>query len=407
MTSASYQRTSATSAVSPSIFDTLIDRRAGDSAKWGNYAEDVLPLWVADMDFASPQPILDALHARVDQGDFGYGRDPQHLREIIRTRMADRYGWTIAPEDLVFLPGLVCGLNVVTRAVGGPHSGVVVNTPVYPPFLSAPVNQDRALHTADLAVNTRRDAQGRAYLHYELDLDALDAAAWPDTKLFILCNPHNPVGRAYTPHELAQLADFAVRHDLTICSDEIHCDLLLDGTTHTPIAALSPEIAHRTVTLIAPSKTFNVPGLGCSIAIIPNVDLRQRVERAMSGIVPHVNLLGYVAAIAAYTACDDWLVALRQYLTANRDLAFDFVTANLPQVSLTHPEATYLTWLDFRTLGVDNPYRFFLVTGRLAFGDGAPFGCGGAGFFRLNFGCPRATLQLALERMAEAVARVA
>jgi cystathionine beta-lyase len=395
-----------TDAALRSIFDTMPDRRAAGSAKWGNFDEDVLPLWVADMDFASPQPIVDALHARVATGEFGYGHEPQRLREVICARMADRYGWDVAPEALIFLPGLVSGLNVVNRAVGGRGSGVVVNTPVYGPFLSAPVNQERALYTADLAANTRYDAQGRAYLHYELDIDALDAAAWPGTRLFILCNPHNPVGRAYTPDELSLLAEFAARHDLVICSDEIHCDLLLDGATHTPIAALSPEIARRTVTLMAPSKTYNMPGLGCSIAIIPDAELRKRVEKAMAGIVPHVNVLGYAATMAAYEQCDGWLTELRQYLTGNRDLVFDFVTANLPQIGLTRPEATYLAWLDFRSLGVDSPYRYFLEEARLAFGDGKFFGDSGEGFIRLNFGCPRATLQQALERMADAVARV-
>ena len=396
------------SPISPEIFDTVINMRvAGDSAKWGYFGDDVLPLWVADMDFVSPQPILDALHNRVSHGLFGYSSDPKHLRELIVARMADRYAWAIEPEDIVFLPGLVSGLNVVCRAIGAPGSGALINTPVYGPFLSAPTNQDRVVQAADMAVSTRHDAQGRPYLYYEPDMDVFEAAVQPNSELFILCNPHNPVGRAFTLDELGQLAEFSARHDLVICSDEIHSDLLLGGTVHTPIASLSPEVAKRTVTLIAPSKTFNVPGLGCSMAIIPDADLRKRTERAMAGIVPHVNIMGYAAATAAYEQCDNWLVALRQYLTANRDFVVDFMQANLPQIGVTSPEATYLAWLDCRSLGVENPQKYFLETARLAFNDGAGFGKPGEGFIRLNFGCPRATLETALTRMADAVAAVA
>jgi cystathionine beta-lyase len=385
-------------------FDEFVERRGSDSGKWSYYDEDVLPLWVADMDVVSPKPVLDALHRRIDHGVFGYGCDPVGLREVIRARFARLYAWEINSEDIVFLPGLVCGLNVVTRATGDPGSSVLVNTPVYPPFLSAPVNQDRVTITADLAATTRHASDGRPYLHYEIDFDALEAAVTPDTRLFILCNPHNPVGRAYTPAELAQIAEFCARHDLLICSDEIHCDLLLAGSKHYPIAGLAPEVAARTVTLMAPSKTYNLPGLGCSMAIVPNSELRRKLERSAAGIVPHVNVLGLVAAEAAYAEGDAWLAGLLTHLTTNRNLLFDFVRARLPQLGITVPEATYLAWLDFRSLELEDPYRFLLREAKVALGNGKSFGDAGAGFLRLNFGCCRATLLQGLEKIEAALA---
>jgi cystathionine beta-lyase len=384
-------------------FDQVVERRGSDSNKWCRYGDEVLPLWVADMDFASPPAIQEALHERIHHGVFGYCNDPETLRAVFCERLESFYGWKIEPEHLVFLPGLVCGLNAVTRAIGTPGDGVLVNTPVYQPFLSAPGNHNRELHAGDLRL-TRR---ARGEIYYELDLDALEQAIRPNTRLFLLCNPHNPVGRAYTRQELSDLAELCLRHDLVICSDEIHNELLHGDTTHTPIATLSPEIADRTITLMAPSKTFNIPGLGCSMAIVTNPDLRRSLERAMAGIVPHVNVLGYVAAIAAYRDSTDWMLALRDYLTANRDFAVQFLAERLPQLRYTVPEATYLLWIDCRDAGIPgNPFQFFLEEARVALNEGSGYGEAGTGFVRLNFGCPRATLRQALEQMEEALARI-
>ncbi len=314
-------------------------------------------------------------------------------------RMARLYHWAIQPQDIVFLPGLVAGLNVVARAVGEPGSGALVNTPVYGPFLTAPVNQGRGLHVAPLTYS----AQGKQ-LYYTVDLDACGQAIDPQTKLFILCNPHNPVGRAYARAELLAMAEFCVRHDLVICADEIHCDLLLDGARHIPMASLAPEIGQRTITLMAPSKTFNIPGLGASFAIIQNPELRKQVTAAAAGIVPHLNILGMVAAEAAYAHCDDWLQTLLAYLTANRDYAVGFVEQHLPGLRVTNPEATYLLWLDCREAGIDGtPSDFFLKQARVAVNDGKWFGQGGEGFVRLNFGCPRSVLHEGLEQMKMAL----
>jgi cystathionine beta-lyase len=242
-------------------------------------------------------------------------------------------------------------------------------------------------------------------LRYTLDEAAFEAAIQANTRLFILCNPHNPVGRAFTRHELTRMAEISLRHDLVICSDEIHCDLLLDGTQHIPLASLDAEIGQHCITLLAPSKTYNLPGLGCSMAIIQNPDLRKRFQKAAAGIVPHVNLLGYVAAIAAYAECEDWLDALRLYLTANRDFAVDFLRTHLPNIPTTIPEATYLLWLDCREAGIEGkPQTFFLEQAKVALNDGAWFGQEGEGFVRLNFGCTRATLTQGLEQLRNALA---
>jgi cystathionine beta-lyase len=355
-------------------------------------------MWVADMDFASPQPIIDALARRIAHGVFGYGLEPQSLKQTLVERMLRLYRWEIRPEDILFLPGLVSGLNVVSRAIGEPGDGVLINTPVYGPFLTAPANQQRTLQSAPL-----RARQIGRRLHYELNMEGLAEAIQPQTKLFLLCNPHNPVGRAYTSEELSEIAAFCEAHDLVICSDEIHCDLLLDDAHHIPIASLAPEIAQRTITLMAPSKTFNIPGLGASFAIIQNSALRKRVEKAMAGIVPHVNILGMVAAEAAYTQCDPWLEALRSYLTANRNVAVAFIEQHLPGARFTCPEATYLLWVDLRAVVDGKPADFLLRKAKLAVNDGAWFGEGGEGFVRLNFGCPRRILEEGLQRMAAAL----
>jgi cystathionine beta-lyase len=379
-------------------FDEIINRRESDSAKWRWYSPDALPMWVADMDFVSPEPVLRALRERVDHGVFGYPLPPAELAEVICQRMADRYGWIVTPAEIVYLPGLVSGVNAVCRAAGQPGDSVLVQTPVYPPFLSAPANHGQTLITAPLTEVTN----GRT-ISYQIDFEAFEAAITPATRLFILCNPHNPIGRGYTRAELTEMAAICLRHNVLFCSDEIHSDLLLGDTHHIPTAALSPEIAQHTITLLAPSKTYNVPGLGCSIAIIQNKALRQRVEKAAMGIVPHVNVLGYVAALAAYRDGDDWLTQLLAYLTANRDYMVGFISRELPGIRTTVPEATYLAWLDCREAGLDNPHKFFLNHAKVAMNNGADFGPGGEGFVRLNFGCPRSILEQGLHQLKEAL----
>ncbi len=376
-------------------FDRIIDRRGSDSIKWRAYG-DVLPLWVADMDFTAPDAVIAALRARVDHGVFGYAGEPPALREVLTAWLARRFGWRVAPEAFVFVPGVVTGFNVACRATARPGEGVLVQTPVYPPMLQVTANFGLRQDEMTLTQGTG----GR----YTVDLDAFDAALAEDTRTFLLCSPHNPTGRVFTPDELAAMAEICLRHDVVICSDEIHGDLVLDGSRHLPIASLAPEIGRRTITLMAPSKTFNIPGLGFSLAVIEDPALRASFTAAAKDIVPHINALGYVAALAAYTEGEPWLDACLRYLTANRDYLDDFVHARLSGISMARPEATYLAWLDCRAAALpQGPYKFFLERAGVALNDGATFGRGGEGFVRLNFGCPRATLMEAMERMAAAV----
>ncbi len=380
-------------------WDQLIDRRNTGSMKWGNYEQDVIPMWVADMDFRSPEPVIQALHERVEHGVFGYTAPPAELAAVICERLARLYRWNVTPEQIVYFPGVVSTLNVICRAFGQPGDGVLVQVPVYPPFLSAPLNHGLILQTAELTPRVREHT-----LCYETDYDAFEAAITPQTRLFILCHPHNPIGRELEPAQLAQLAEICLRHNVLFVSDEIHGDLMLGGKQHIPPASLAPEIAERCITLMAPSKTFNLPGLGCSFAVVPQPEWRQRLARASEGIIPLINALGFTAALAAYREGGDWLAALLEYLTANRDFMVNYISDHLPSLRTTVPEATYLAWLDCRDAGLpSSPYEFFLQKARVALSDGAAFGPGGQGFVRLNFGCPRAQLAEALERMARAM----
>ena len=373
-------------------FDSPIDRRQTNSMKWDKYGDrDVIPLWVADMDFRSPPSVIDALSRHAAHGVFGYPTVPPALVDVIQSRLDENYGWKVNEQWLVWIPGLVTGLNIACRAAGDDHEDVMTAVPVYPPFLKAPEYSGRHLVTVPLALTGGR---------WEFDLDRIDSAIGPSTRLFILCNPHNPVGRVYNRDELAALAGLCEKHDLIVCADEIHCDLILDvDKRHIPFAMLSPEVADRTITLMAPSKTYNIPGLGCSFAVISNPRLRQRFKVAMRGIVPMVNAMGFTAAQAAYRDGGEWLSALLSYLRRSRDMVAAAID-QMPAVSAAHVEATYLTWIDMRETNVKDPAAFFEAAG-VGLSDGREFG--GPGYVRLNFGCPHALLQHGLERMRGAL----
>lgn len=382
-----------------SPFDIPIDRRGSDSIKWGKYADrDVLPLWVADMDFAAPPPVIEALQQRLAHGVFGYGAPPASLTESVLTHLQSEYSWAIDSEWIVWLPGLVSGLNISCRAVDG---DVLTATPIYPPFLSAPQLSGRSLHTVDLACADGRWQWDKNALQMALTTPQGKPSHEKKTGLFLLCHPHNPVGRCWNREELLDLADFAERNELVVCSDEIHCGLILDADKrHIPFASLSPESARRSITLMAPSKTFNIPGLGCAFAVIPDATLRRRFLRAMDGIVPHVNVLGLAACEAAYRDCGDWQHELITYLRGNRD-AVETAVNRLSGIKMSHVEATYLAWLDVRELGLANPHAHFEAHG-IGLSEGRDFGA--PGWLRLNFGCPRSTLDQAIHRLQAAVA---
>jgi cystathionine beta-lyase len=379
-------------------FDQYIERRGTECYKWDACEEGVLPLPVADMDFVSPEPVVRALHERVDHRIFGYTSPPQALYEVLQARLEALYGWAVDVEDILFLPGVVVGFNLACHALGQPGDGVLVQPPVYYPFLTAPGNAGRVLQSAQVALQGDR---------YEIDFDAFEAAITERTRTFMLCNPHNPVGRVYRRDELARLAEICLRHDVAICSDEIHCDLLFSGHRHYPIAALAPEIAQRTITLMAPSKTFNVPGLHCAFAVIQNPELRKKYRAATGGLVSGVNVLGYTAALAAYQEGQEWLDQVLAYLEANRDYLRGYVGQHMPRVKMIVPQGTYLAWLDCRQAGIEGkPGEFFLREACVALSEGRGFGPGGEGFVRLNFACPRSILTQALQRMREAVDRL-
>lgn len=378
-------------------FDTQIERRGTDSQKWQKYqGRDILPLWVADMDFKSPPAVIDMLHKRVDHGIFGYSRPVASTIEATVRYFQSRYGWTIDPSWLVWLPGLVVGLNVTAQAFAEAGDEVLCLTPVYPPFMTAPKNSGRVAKTVPMLLD-------RAARRWEIDWEALEKAVTPRTKLFFLCNPHNPLGRVFRRQELERLAQFCLRHKLVLCSDEIHCDLILDELPHIPSATLGAEIASRAVTLMAPSKTYNVPGFGTSLAIIPNPELRARFVKATAGIVAEVNCLGYFACEAAFRDGEPWRQALLAYLRGNRDRLFETLAAELPQLEVEAPlEATYLAWINVSRLGLSDPVGHFETHG-VGLSEGVYFGAKPGTYVRMNLGCPRATLDEALARMKRAV----
>jgi cystathionine beta-lyase len=377
-------------------FDQIIDRQKSDSVKWRLYDPDVLPLWVADMDFLSPPAVIDALQQRVAHGVFGYELYPENLCEIISEWLWDKYQWRVSPKSILLLQGVVTGFNLACRAFAAAGDHVLMQTPVYPPILHAPQNHDLLRNEMELI----RQPDGQ----YAIDFDRFEQTINQRTRLFILCNPQNPTGRVFRRDELLQMAETCLRRNVIICSDEIHCDLVYSGNRHIPIASLDPAISARTITLMAPSKTFNIAGLGCSFAIIEDPELRQQFQASRKDLINAGNLLGFVAARAAYQDGRPWLDELLQYLESNRDYLFNFIGRQLPEIKMTKPEGTYLAWLDCRQLNLDTtPQQFFLEKARVALNNGADFGNGGDGFVRLNFGCPRSILQDALKRMEAAL----
>jgi len=380
-------------------FEHVPQRLNTDSQKWQKYAgRDILPLWVADMDFKSSPAIVAALQHRVAEGIYGYARPVASTVDAFVSAMAEHYGWTIDPTWIVWLPGLVAGLNLTAQAYAEPGEEVLTLTPVYPPFISGPKNSGRISTQVPLRLVAHR---------WEIDWVALERAVTPSTKLFFLCNPHNPIGRVWRRPELERLGEFCIRHNLILCSDEIHCGLILDDLPHIPAAALGTAIAQRTITLMAPSKTYNVPGLGTSMAIIPDATLRAKFVRASAGIMAEVNALGFTACEAAYRDSEPWRQALLQTLRSNRDLILDFVARELPGITIEAPiEATYLAWLNVAALNLADPIAHFEQHG-VGLSEGSFFGEPRGTHVRLNFGCPSVTLREALQRMKRAVAAIA
>ncbi|MEC8916698.1 MAG: PatB family C-S lyase [Pseudomonadota bacterium] len=381
-------------------FATRIDRRQHATKKWLQYDEDVLPLWVADMDFRSPPAVISALESRVAHGVFGYGDVSAALKQTLCDWSRDHYDWQIEKTWQLWVPGVVPALNLAAMAFSEPGQGVLTATPIYPPFLSVARNTGREAQTFALAEPA---APGEPW---RLDLEALEAAIQPNTRVLLWCHPHNPTGRVWNAEELKGLAELAVRHDLIVVSDELHCDLILDpSVSHRPLGQLCPELEDRLITLWAPSKTFNIAGLSSACAIIADDDLRQRFQSAAAGLLPSVNVLGLSASQAAYAECEAWRQALLGELRDNLALVEAHVS-RWPNVTLSTPEATYLAWLDLRRSALaESPQQRLLEEARVALSDGADFGW--PGFVRLNFGMPRSWLEEALLRLDRLLAEPA
>lgn len=374
-------------------FDRVIDRRGTASTKWDKYRDrDVLPFWVADMDFAMAPFIAEAVAQRLRHPVLGYTRTPPSLDAAFIEWLQRLYRWRVPESALVWLPGVVTGFNLAARAAAAPGDGtVVIPTPVYYPFLDVPGHAGLDA----LPVPLVRDGE-----RWVMDFDALECSVKPHCRLLLLANPQNPTGRVYTRAELTALAEFCLRHDLVLCSDEIHCQLVLDeDARHVPVASLGTEIATRTISLYAATKTYNIPGLSCGVAVIPDAGLRRRFKAARAGLVPNVGPLELAAAEAAFTDSGPWVPALLDYLRGNHQRL-----AAVAGARMTPVQATCLAWLDVRDLGEANPGQYFERYG-LGLSDGAAFGA--PGFVRFNFGCARAVLEQGLERLSRALAGAA
>jgi cystathionine beta-lyase len=375
-------------------FTTCPDRHGTGSLKWERYpGRDVLPMWVADMDFKSAPEIIAALEERAAHGVFGYTIPPKSTVEATIAYLADKHGCTATAEQIVWFPGLVPALNVACRAFVQPGEEVLTCTPVYPPFLTAPDFAGVGLRTVELVENDGV---------WDIDFDGLENAVTARTKLFILCNPHNPVGRAFPETTIARLAEFCRRHNLVLISDEIHCDLVLDDIPHTSGLKFAGPDGPPVVAMFAPSKTFNLAGLACAFLVIPDSATRRTFQRAARGLITEVNAFGYAGCETALRHGWPWRDQLLDVLRANRDHLENFVASSLPGIRTWHVEATYLAWLDARQLALPKAAKFFEDHG-VGLSDGVPFGAP-QGFLRLNFGCPQTQLDTALNRMAEAVA---
>ncbi|WP_249676171.1 MalY/PatB family protein [Pseudomonas abieticivorans] len=375
--------------------DTVIDRHATASTKWSRYPADVLPMWVADMDFAVAPNIIRALQQRLEHPLLGYSVAQDELRETLVAELWQQYAWRIKPEDLVFLPGVEGGVNMALNGLLPAGSGVAVQTPNYRPLLNAPGHWNMPRIELPFKV----DAKGE----YPTDIAALNEALGQAAAL-ILSNPHNPLGKVFERAELQAIGDACVANDALIISDEIHAKILFDGRTHIPMASLSDDIAQRTITLMSATKAYNIAGVKTAFAVVQNAALRHRFNTARLGLVDSVSPFGLVATQAAYQGSAEWLAQVIDYLQANRDYLADFVATRLPGVSMTLPQGTYLAWLDCSQLGLQDPYRFFLDEAKVGLSAGPDFDDHAAKqFVRLNFGCPRALLEEGLVRMEKAL----
>ena len=370
-------------------FDELIDRTNTDSYKWDKYKDrDIIPLWVADMDFKAAPPILKVLEEVTKQGVIGYWQAPNELAEVIVKRLEERHHWKIEKEWIVYLPGLVPGLTLSCMVVGNDGDEIITTVPVYGPFMKAPQAAKKKLVKVQMKLENNR---------WTFDFDAIRAAITPRTRMFMLCNPYNPAGTVFSKKELQMLSDICIEHQIIICSDEIHCDLILDESKkHISIATLGKETENQTITLLSPSKTFNIAGLGCSFAVIPNNEIRTKFTNLKYIVEPMPSAYAYQAALSAYRDCDEWHEQLLAYLRKNHDYVLQEMNA-IKGFSMTPLESTYLAWIDTRDSGNDN-IAVVLENAGVGVSEGGFF-FDGKGFIRLNFGTQMRRLEAAIWRM--------
>jgi cystathionine beta-lyase len=367
--------------------------------KWTWYPKDVLPMWVADMDLMTPPQILNALHKQVEHGVLGYELPSRPLYEVVAARMKKLYDWTVDPEAIAYIPGVNSGYNIAARLLCSVKKGYLIQPPVYNEFLETEHKTGFPQRVAGL----EKKVEG-SRIRYEVDFETFEREV-KKVGMFLLCHPHNPVGKIFSSAELKRMAEICIENDVTMVSDEIHSELLLGDVKFTPLASLSRKIAKHTITLTSASKAFNVPGLACAFAIIPDENIRKKFNDLALALSYEVSTPGLHAARVAFSGkADSWLRALRSYLTANRDFIIEYVERHLPGVRMTQPDATYLLWLDFSELKLKpSPFAFFLEHAKVALSDGGKFGEGGGEFVRLNFGTTRRIVEEGLTRIKKAL----
>ncbi len=387
----------------PYDFDTVPNRRNTYSSKWDAMEKlfgrsDLLPLWVADMDFLMPPELEEAIEVRLKRGVLGYTTVLPSFSQSISDWLANRHGWQIDNDWILFVPNVVFAVNTVITTFTEPGERIVVQPPVYPPLFRSIIRNGREVVYNPLKISGSR---------YEMDLEDLAEKLKTPTKMLLLCSPHNPVGRVWKREELIALIELCRAHGVMIVSDEIHFDLVYEGYRHTHTAEQDAEASRNIITLTSPSKTFNIPGIHISYVVIPEAEARRRYGEKMRDIgVFDPGLFGIVATEAAYTSCSDWLDELLSYLRGNVKYLFDFLGDRLPFIRPFRPEGTFLVWMDFRKLGLgDEDLKSFLIQkAGLGFSDGNTFGPGGQGFQRMNIGCPRSLLEQALLQLERACA---
>jgi cysteine-S-conjugate beta-lyase len=383
-------------------FDEVINRENSSCIKYDFREEvfgraDIIPMWVADMDFRTPSFITEALSARLKHEILGYSYRPDAYFSSLTAWIATRHGWDVRREWIEFSPGVVPALNICTLAYTNPGDEIIIQPPVYTPFHGAALDHGRKLVFNPL-LETEKG--------WVMDLDRLRRIITPSTRMLILSNPHNPVGRAWRREELEKLAAICHEKGMIILSDEIHSDLILPGSKHIPLASVSEKAASITVTCMAPSKTFNLAGLSTSSMIITDPILMDKYRRTLMGLHLHLgNIFGNVASEAAYTHGHKWLDELMKYVEGNVDLAVDFCREHLPQIKPLRPEATYMIWLDCRAMGLDGAglQKFFVEKAGVGMNEGSRFGPGGEGFMRMNLACPRSVVEKALKQIESAI----